>query len=733
MAEIREKTALEKATEGLKDAVERESSERNLWRTDLAFVTLDQWLPEIRANREQEGRPCLTIDKIGQYRMQIINSIRKNPPAVKVRAVDDKADPETAKIFQGVTRQIEDISRAKIAYESAAEWAIDVGAGYFRFTTDYVTPDSFNQEIRIKPIFDPFTVYLGKHFMPDGSDANEGYIIEDIPVEEFNTKWPKAKKADAKVLDIESPFKVDDKSVRVAERFYFDDELTTLLRLADGQAIYKDDYAKMVAEPALLMDKDGKPVSRETTKRRVKWQKLTGAEILEEGDWAGKYIPIVKVTGHQKMVNGKKLTWGIVRPAIDSCRLYNYTASMIAEVSGLQPKTPFVGAVGQFKTDGANWARANRENIPYLQFDPIDVQGNALPAPRRVEPAPVQTAYMQQLRVIEHDIQTSLGMFKASVGEEQGDQSGRAIRALQGQSDTATFHFPSNVTLSVEHGGRIMVDLIPKIMDTKQIIRILGDDDKPQMVKIDPGQPEAVKKIQDANGAIKSIYNLNVGTYDVAVTAGPSYATTRMETVEVLGDAMKGNPNLVPVLGDLMFRAMDSKIAEQAADRLEKMLPPQLQKQPEGQPQIPPQVQQQMQQMQQQMQMMQQENQMLKSGAQEAQAKISAGAEEAKAKLALQDQEAQAAYQLKSRAQEADLALAREKAEAELVLARDKAAKSADLAVFEAKLKAQTTIEVARIAAEVDTACAMHKTNMEAATAEHEQRMTATSPAGSEA
>lgn len=620
-----DKALLEEAIERLQDAIERESDERKKQLQDMKFVALDQWDPKIRAARENDvngARPCLTIDKISQYRMQIINDIRRNRPAVKVRPVDSGADVDTAEVIQGAARHIEDVSSSDIAYETAAEWAIDAGCGYFRFVTDYLDEKSFAQEIYIRPVVDGFSVYLGPHLMPDGSDIEYGFVIEDMREDRFKREHPKAKSTEAALMGEDSPFWIGKDSARVAEYFYFEYQTRELLELADGKTAFRDEYDKTYPEngPEIVG-------SRQSSSRRVKWCKLTGVEILEKRDWAGAYIPIVKVTGHQKVVEGKKLTWGIVRPAIDSARMYNYWASTITEKLALAPKSPFIAAEGQIEGHEEDWAQANRSNIPVLQYKAIDVNGNVVPAPRRVEPAPIEAAMVNQLHVIEHDIQTSLGMFKASVGENQGDQSGRAIRALQSQSDTATFHFPDNLALSIRHGGRILVDLIPKIYDTARIIRIIGDDGKPRHVALNPDQPEAKRQVTDMQGKVRSIYNLGVGKYDVTVTVGPSYATKRMETVDFMQDAIKGNPNLVPIVGDLMFKAIDAPMADQISERLHKMLPPQLQ---DGEDagaaaeQKVVQLNQAMQAAQQQMQAMAQENQQLKSGAAETQMKIQA-------------------------------------------------------------------------------------------------------------
>lgn len=667
---------LKQSKERFVASCERDSEQRLLQEQDLKFVTLDQWDTTVRNARENDingPRPCLTIDKLGQYRTQIINNIRKNKPAGKVRGVDNKADPKTAEIFQGIVRHIDDISKTDIVYETSAEWAIDTGEGYWRYVTEYLPGSVDEQEIYRRAIPNGFSVYGGPHMSPDGSDAQYWHIFEDIPQDEFKRLHP-GKDIKSEDFDAEGmKYWMPDKCVRVCEYLYYEFVKEKLVKLSDGRTMTQEEFKKLpppVAPPqmpGMLPMPAPMPLTviadRESEKRVVKWCKHTGTQVLKKQDWPGKFLPVVKVVGHQKMVEGKKKTWGIVRPAIDSCRMYNFVASTIMERIGLTPLNQFIASEGQISGREQEWRDANRIRRAVLLYKREDVNGNASPPPQRAGPIQSDPGLTQQLQIIEHDIKTSLGMFKASVGEEQGDQSGRAIRALQSQSDTATFHFPNNLAVSVRRGLEIELDLIPKVYDVASVKRIIGEDGKAQQVKIDPEQPQARRDIQQADGSVMSIYNLNVGLYDVTPTTGPSYATGRQEVAELVMDSMKNNPALMPVIGDLGFRALDNPVADQIADRLAAAGG-----HDQKGAQIPPQVKQQMDQMQQALQGLQQENQQLKSGAMEGMAKVNADA--AAKQKAIDDQRM---------LDEQELALKQKKQADEAKLARDKAIDEFDL------------------------------------------------------
>lgn len=660
------------ARKHLKTCVEEEESERRAMMDDLKFCTLDQWPADVRRERENDNengsRPCLTIDKINQYIVQVVNDMRQGKPGIVVRPQDDAGDPETAKIIKGMIRNIEDQSNADIPYYMAGESATKIGLGFFRITTEYVSDDSFDQEIFIRPIPNTFSVYLGRHVMPDGSDAKRGFIVEVMPIEKFKTMYPKAKH------DIDQWEGLQDnvgywrtsETVTVVEYFYLERIEQELYFLADGTTISKADYEKWpdeMGEPPAIQDR------RAGSKEQLRYQKMTGVEVLEKRDLPMKWIPIVEVIGRESTVDGQRMLWGLVRPAKDSLRMYNYFASTITEKMALAPKAPFIGAKGQFKSMESRWQNANRKNYSYLEYDPIEINGNAVPSPQRQGAIPMETALANQLQIIEHDVQTSLGIFKAGIGESESQQSGKAILALQRESDTGVYHFGANLGMSIRHAGRIIVDMIPHYYDTKRIVRILGEDGTLETAQIDPDQEQAYTQRQTADGGMQSVFNPSVGKYDVSVDVGPSYNTKRMETAAVLTEIIKASPETFAIVGDVLFRSLDFPQSDLIAERLKRMMPPQAQEQ--GQP-VSPEAQAQIQQMgeqlqaaEQTMQAMQGEIQKLESGVESDMAKVEATREAKMAELALEREVQAEKLDLARKESEAKIELARAEAEAE--------------------------------------------------------------------
>ena len=526
---------------------------------DIRFARLaDQWPESSKFDRNRPGRerPMLVVNRLLQFRDRVVNEIRQNTPSVRIRPVNDGADQETSEVLMGIVRHIQDNSNASIAYDTAVEWQVDTGLGYFRVRNDWADDRSFDQEIFIDRIVDPMKIYFDPHSkQPDGSDAEYCIIAEEIPKDEFKRLYPDVPETNWESAgngDMQGWYTKD--SIRIAEYYYIEHSQEEIFDEESGR-------------------------SRMADVRRCMWCKVTGQTILEEAEIPTKYIPIIPVLGHEVWVQGRRYLSGLVRNAKDAQRLYNYYLSANAENVALAPKAPFVGVAGQFETD-PRWGRANQESLAYLEYDPISIAGTPAPPPQRSQPPQASSAIMQAISLAENDIMQSMGIYQPSLGGESNETSGRALMLRQKQTETGNFHYQDNLNRSIRHAGRIILDMIPKIYDRARVIRILGEDGVPKQVNIDPNMGMA--SAYTDNPAVDSIYNPAVGTYDVVCDSGPSYATKRDEAANMMLALTQANPSLFNMIGDLMLKNMDWPGAEEISKRLQAMLPPQLQPTADG-------------------------------------------------------------------------------------------------------------------------------------------------------
>jgi hypothetical protein len=524
------------------------------------------------------ARPCLTINKLPQHVHQVTNEQRMNRPGIKVIPADDEADVDMAEVFNGVIRHIEYISDADVAYDTACENQVSYGEGYIRLLTEYCDEDTFDQDIKIARIRNSFSVYMDPMIQdPTGADARWCFVTEDVTKAEYERMYPDAAPISTLmslgVGDQSISQWINENTIRIAEYFYIEYEKQTLNLYPGNQTAFDG-----TPEDKALRMMFGKPIrSREADRKKVKWCKINGYELLESREWAGAYIPVVRVVGNEFEVDGRMYVSGLVRNAKDAQRMYNYWVSQEAEMLALAPKAPFIGYGGQFEGYEQQWKTANTNNWPYLEVNPdvTDGQGQVLPLPQRAQPPMASSGLLQAKAGAAEDIKSATGQYNASLGMTSNERSGKAILARQREGDVGTYHYVDNLARAIRHIGRQLVDLIPKIYDTERIARIIGEDGEPATVKMNPMQEEPVKRIVDQEGTlIEKIYNPNVGKYDVRVITGPGYATKRQEALESMAQLLQGNPQLWQVAGDLFVKNMDWPGAQDLAKRFKKTIDP---------------------------------------------------------------------------------------------------------------------------------------------------------------
>ena len=579
------------ARDRLNMAISAYSESREDEQDDLKFYAASpdnqyQWPADVLATRGAvqgqtiNARPCLTINKLPQHVKQVTNDQRQNRPSIKIIPVDDKADVEVAEIFNGMIRHIQYISDADVAYDTACENQVTFGEGYIRILTDYCDDNTFDQDIKIGRVRNSFSVYMDPLIQdPCGMDAKWCFITEDITREEYDRLYPNASPISTLetlgVGDQSISQWINENTVRIAEYFYIEYDRATL-NLYPGNATAFEGTPDDKQLKALY----GKPLkSRESDRKKVKWCKINGYEILEEREWAGKYIPVVRVIGNEFEVDGRIYISGLVRNAKDAQRMYNYWVSQEAEMLALAPKAPFIGYGGQFEGYETQWKTANTQNWPYLEVNPdvTDGQGGVLPLPQRAQPPMASSGLLQAKSGASEDIKSATGQYNASLGMTSNERSGKAILARQKEGDTGTYHYVDNLGRAVRYVGRIIIDLIPKIYDTQRIARIIGEDGEVKHAKINPDQQEPVRPIVDQAGiVIEKIYNPTVGKYDVMVETGPGYATKRQEAMEAMSQILQGNPQLWAVAGDLFIKNMDWPGAQEMAKRFAKTIDPKI-------------------------------------------------------------------------------------------------------------------------------------------------------------
>src|SRR5215471_2619773 len=533
-----------------------ESDFRRAFVEDVKFCNADadnrwQWGEE----GERGDRPSLTINKTRQHCLMVVN-------------------------------------------DAATEHQVQGGIGWWRVNTEYEADDGFNVGLRIQRIRNAMSVWMDPDIQEvDGSDARFAFVVDDIARDEFATKYPQYKDRipqGAWQGNVIHGGWLDEHHVRIAEYFRRSEREDTLHLMPDGSTVRESELSQAESIENVRMMSIRR---RSTSQNVVEWYKIVGGTIVDRDVWTGRYIPLVRVIGEETVIDGKLERKGHTRALKDPQRMYNYWSSSAVESVALQSKTPYIAAAESIEAFQGTWDTANTENYSVLPYNALDDQGRQLPPPQRAEPPQMPQAYMQGMAVAQQEMMLASGQYQPTMGQPspQVETSGRAIALRQRAGDRATYHYIDNLAIAVRFTGRILIDLIPKVYDTPRVMQIVGADGTVDRIQLNPQQPQALVQIQAPNAgaapgatgiapptpqqalaaSVTRIFNPAVGRYEVQADVGPAYATKRQQAFDAFIQVISTAPQIMGVAGDLLFRAADFPMAEQLAERLQRMVPPQ--------------------------------------------------------------------------------------------------------------------------------------------------------------
>jgi hypothetical protein len=415
---------LKDAKEAFRLCEEREKTNREEAADDVRFARLgEQWSEAIRKVRDRDHRPMVTVNRLPSFIRQVVNDARQNKPQIVCHPADSVADPQTAQILNGVIRQIEASSKADAAYDTALECAVTGGFGWFRINTEYAYDDTFDLDLVVERIANPFSVWGDPHSTAaDSSDWNLSFVADLLTKEAFERQYKGAEAVnwqDGAYGTLQTPW-IDGGQVRVAEYWTREKSTKPVVLLSNGEVIeakvYKDRKGEFDAQALTVVGE------REVNSHQVTQRILTGAEVLDERDWPGCYIPIVPVYGEEVFVDGQRRLRSLVRDAKDPQRMLNYWRTASTELVALAPKAPFIGPKGAFATDVEKWGTANTDNHAFIEYD------GAVPPERQPFAGPPAGALQEAINASD-DMKAVMGLFDASLGARgQVEESGRAVQ-----------------------------------------------------------------------------------------------------------------------------------------------------------------------------------------------------------------------------------------------------------------------------------------------------------------
>jgi hypothetical protein len=633
----RDSDLLKLAKARFKQAAEASEKQREREREDIRFYNGDQWSAEQKRAREGSNasdgtpvpaRPTSVVNKVRGPVSQVVNTDQQNEIDFELVAADDFAelaqqpDETEIELREGLARRILRSSEAEDALDWAFSRAAIAGEGFLGVYTRFVPGKSWDKDVYVRRFYNQFSVTIDPaHEQPDGSDAEWGFIGTDMPWEAYKSEFPKnaqrhenavldTSDADFRALGEEEPgwFTISDsdkktRMCRVVEYFYTVYKKRMLSLLSDGSSVWskdvpegtphRDDYEADVAPDSLplhVVDERDEP------KKTIKWCKLDGAQILSETDWDGPDLPIVKIVGEELHPHDQeRRVEGIVRPARGSNEAYNEMFSKLRETLGLAPIAPWQATMEQVEGYLNQYQLSATRAIPILFYNSVnDATGQPLEKPTRTPMGSDVVAIVQSLQIFDEAVQTTTQVPDSRVGKNTDShlKSGKAILALQQQSETGTSGYSKNKRRSVRYLGQIINNLLYPVYGKRpgRLTKIVTGNNTAQDAVI--GQP--------APGAMvppnAKTYTLTEGAnFNVVVKVARASATRREEESTIVGNIIGSNPMFMTWFGDLFFKNQDGPGHDEMAKRAKVMLAPPIQQMLAADAQgsqVPPEVQQ---------------------------------------------------------------------------------------------------------------------------------------------
>ena len=511
------------------------------------------------------NRPRYQFDTVNPIIDQIASEIEQADYDIRVSPAGGNATKNVAATYDGIIRNIENLSNARQIYSQAARGMITGGFDAWRVCQKYADDNSFDQDIMIEKIANPldrvwFDPAAEKQ---DKSDSRYAFVLHPVAIDEYKSRWPEG--SEESVSDDRDGDAYFDKAevIVVGEFLYVESEDRELVLMSNGQTHeVNEDFDKVVDDLALLGVTEVK--RRKSKVHKACSRFFDGKDWLEDDrDTVFNRIPVVPVYGNFKIFENKTIYWGVVEKLLDPQRVLNYAMSREIEEGALAPRAKYwmtpAQALGH--EDQLRTLNTNSDPVQFFNPDPEFPQ-----VPQQNGGAQINAGLRNVSQAMQGMINATAGMFAANMGDNPNAQSGVAIRQLQDKGDNGAFKYSRSMEIAIQATGNLIKDAIPKVYDTERTIRVLKEDESYDMADINQ------KAIDQQTGEIVVINDLAVGTYDVVCKAGPSFKNRQQETIDAITNLAQIDPSLMQIAGDLLLQSVATPAASQMAERKRAMM-----------------------------------------------------------------------------------------------------------------------------------------------------------------
>jgi len=555
----------DKMINALTEAQKDEHDMREYVREAHLFVNKrdGQWEPDWW--NSNSGKPRYTFDLTNPIIDQIAGEMEQADFDIRVKPAGGDATKDIAETYDGLIRNIENISNASEIFNHAGRSMVTGGLDGWRVVQKFVDDDSFDQDLMIETIsnFSDRVWFDSSAEKRDRSDARHCWVLQGIGKEEYKERWPDGSGLSVSQDRTFTAYFNQPDLIMVGEYYHIVEVERELVLMSNGAVYENDDKFQSVADEL-------KALGVTETKRRKRKKHVVHIRKFDAGGWLEEdqktvfsWIPVIPTYGNFKVFENKSIYWGAVEKLLDPQRVMNYSLSREIEEGALAPRAKYWGTEKQRTGHEDSISTLNTNNEPWQDYnaDP------AAPGP------PMQQGGAQinpGLRIISDSmgqmITQSAGLFAANMGDNPNAQSGVAITALQNKGDTGTIKYFKAQEIAICHTARILIDAIPDVYDSQRQVRLLKEDGTATMVTLNE------KIVDQQTQQVVELNNLSVGTYDVTCSSGPSFQNKQQETVAAMVEVAQVDPTIIELGGDILLNNIAAPGMGMMADRKRQML-----------------------------------------------------------------------------------------------------------------------------------------------------------------
>ena len=503
-----------------------------------------QWDPY--AVKIREGRYRGTFDMCTPIVDQISGEIEQADFGLNVSPSGGDSSIDVAKTYDGLIRNIKNISSADYVFNAASRNNVVCGFDAVEVVQEYIDGDSMDQDLLIRKIpnaldsvwFDTGSVEQ------DRSDAKWCVKLIAKTKEEYDEEYPDRPGISIGDDKQDAAFYNNADFVIIGQLYYKKPFDIDLVQMTDGSVYRVDDDFKALQDEYAEVG-----ITIEKTRKRKSWR--VHSRLLDGGDWLSDEeetvfddLPVIPIYGNFDIIENKVIYSGKIEKLMDEQRGINYVMSRIVDDGALAPKRKYWATAEQIEAYKDTIETINVNNDSVQLYDHVE----GVPAPYLQGGGEVDMGLQTTLQTMQQMISASANSFDALQGNANPRQSGVAGNLQVEQGNVGSIKWFKSRKVMETQVGQVLIKAIPRVYDSTRQVRILEEDGSSSMITINQ------TVFDKQTGRNIELNNLASGDYDVICDYGPAFNSQQKATTQAFLDIATIDPSIIEEGKDVFLK-----------------------------------------------------------------------------------------------------------------------------------------------------------------------------------